>query len=86
MPSTSSSQSTRSTPAPSSSPATEQSRQRSTTSSTSASGASPTPAVTPSSLHWDRQTIQFFVNAWIFVVAVLAIFPFVPRNLANKAY
>ncbi|KAF6170462.1 hypothetical protein GIB67_036236 [Kingdonia uniflora] len=86
MPSTCSSQSTIPTPAPSSSPATEQSRQRSTASSTSASGASPTPAVTPSSLRWDRQTIQFSVNAWIFVVAVLAIFPLVPRNLANKAY
>ncbi|GER31010.1 gamete-expressed 3 [Striga asiatica] len=38
------------------------------------------------SLHWDQQTIQFSVNAWVLVVAVFAIFPLVPTNLSNRAY
>ncbi|KAK8630455.1 hypothetical protein V6N13_079247 [Hibiscus sabdariffa] len=35
---------------------------------------------------WDRQTIQFSVNAWVFIVAVLAIIPLVTRSLSNRAY
>ncbi|XP_076896597.1 uncharacterized protein LOC143549613 [Bidens hawaiensis] len=37
-------------------------------------------------LSWDRQTIQFSVNAWILVVAVLAILPVVPKSLSFRAY
>ncbi|XP_076888426.1 uncharacterized protein LOC143538856 isoform X2 [Bidens hawaiensis] len=53
-------------------------------SSTRSTGASPTPSSTP--LRWDRQTIQFSVNAWVLVVAVLAMFPLVPKSLSNRAY
>ncbi|KAL2499785.1 hypothetical protein Adt_25335 [Abeliophyllum distichum] len=52
---------------------------------TSGASAAPPPNST-SLLRWDRQTIQFSVNAWVFVVAVLAIFPLVPKNLSNRAY
>ncbi|KAM2015032.1 hypothetical protein FF2_044811 [Malus domestica] len=46
-----------------------------------------TPAAAPpTSLRWDRKTIQFSVNAWVFLVAVFAIFPLVPRNLSHRAY
>ncbi|GKB91923.1 transmembrane protein 33 [Tanacetum coccineum] len=48
----------------------------STTRATGASTAS-TPSSTP--LRWDRQTIQFSVNAWVLVVAVLAMFPLLPK-------
>ncbi|KAK9924762.1 hypothetical protein M0R45_033114 [Rubus argutus] len=40
----------------------------------------------PTSLRWDRQTIQFSINAWVFLVAVLATFPLVPKHLSNRAY
>ncbi|XP_022134437.1 transmembrane protein 33 homolog isoform X2 [Momordica charantia] len=40
----------------------------------------------PTPLRWDRQTIQFSVNAWVFIVAVLAIFPLIPKNLSQRAY
>ncbi|PKI69897.1 hypothetical protein CRG98_009772 [Punica granatum] len=43
-------------------------------------------ATSPSSLAMDRQTIQFSINAWVLVVAVLAIFPLVPKSLSNRAY
>ncbi|XP_039157952.1 transmembrane protein 33 homolog [Eucalyptus grandis] len=87
MSSSSSSQSARQSTPSSGSPTTnEQPRPRSTGSSTRTSSASATSASNPTSLRWDRQTIQFSVNAWVFVVAVLAIFPFVPRNLSNRAY
>ncbi|XP_024978421.1 uncharacterized protein LOC112515738 [Cynara cardunculus var. scolymus] len=56
---------------------------RNSGSTTRAAGAS-TPSSTP--LRWDRQTIQFSVNAWVFVVAVLAMFPLIPNNLSNRAY
>ncbi|KAL3813537.1 hypothetical protein ACJIZ3_014805 [Penstemon smallii] len=55
-----------------------------TTSRTSGSSTTLPPSSTP--LRWDKQTIQFSVNAWVFVVAVLAIFPLVPMNLSNRAY
>lgn len=42
--------------------------------------------VNPASLRWDQQTIQFSLNAWVFVVAVLAVFPLLPQNLSNRAY
>ncbi|KAL9152046.1 hypothetical protein ABFS82_11G093000 [Erythranthe guttata] len=61
-------------------------RQRSTGSSSRPSGASSTPPPNSTSLRWDQQTIQFSVNAWVFVVAVLAIFPLVPKNLSDRAY
>ncbi|XP_058087204.1 uncharacterized protein LOC131234385 [Magnolia sinica] len=83
MASTNSSQSTRASASSSPSPATEQARPRNSGSST---GASARPAPYASSLRWDRQTIQFSVNAWVFIVGVLSILPFVPRNLSNRAY
>ncbi|OVA05065.1 hypothetical protein BVC80_1211g142 [Macleaya cordata] len=86
MPSSGSSQSSRPSVTPSVSPATEQARQRTSGSSSRTSGTSATPAANPSSLRWDRQTLQFSVNAWVFVVAVLATLPVIPRNLSNRAY
>ncbi|XP_071706909.1 uncharacterized protein [Rutidosis leptorrhynchoides] len=72
-----SSRSSTSTSAPSSA------AERSTTRTTPSATAS-TPSST--TLRWDRQTIQFSVNAWVLVVAVLAMFPLVPRSLSNRAY
>ncbi|KAK9924807.1 hypothetical protein M0R45_033157 [Rubus argutus] len=54
---------------------------RSTNDSAGTSATSP-----PTSLRWDRQTIQFSINAWVFLVAVLATFPFVPKQLSHRAY
>ncbi|KAK6129076.1 hypothetical protein DH2020_037189 [Rehmannia glutinosa] len=61
-------------------------RQRTSGSASRTTGTSTAPPPSPASLRWDRQTIQFSVNAWVFVVAVLAIFPLVPKNLSNRAY
>ncbi|KAI3747945.1 hypothetical protein L6452_10700 [Arctium lappa] len=69
--------------APSSSSTSEHRPSRNSGSTTRATGAS-TPNSTP--LRWDRQTIQFSVNAWVFVVAVLAMFPIIPKSLSNRAY
>ncbi|XWS30652.1 hypothetical protein CRYUN_Cryun23aG0003900 [Craigia yunnanensis] len=55
-------------------------------STTRSSGASAAVGSNTISVCWDRQTIQFSVNAWVFIVAVLAIFPLVPRSLSNRAY
>ncbi|XP_052204914.1 uncharacterized protein LOC127809823 [Diospyros lotus] len=63
-----------------------QARPRNSGSTTRTSGSSSTATPPPTSLRWDWQTIQFSVNAWVFVVAVLAITPLVPRNLSNRAY
>ncbi|PHT50026.1 hypothetical protein CQW23_09773 [Capsicum baccatum] len=63
-----------------------QPRQRNSGQASRTSGTSTTPASNPTSLRWDRQTIQFSVNAWVFVVAVLSIFPLTPTNLSNRAY
>ncbi|CAI9763336.1 unnamed protein product [Fraxinus pennsylvanica] len=49
-------------------------------------GTDRTPAPNSTSLRWDKQTIQFSVNAWVSAVAVLAIFPLVPKNLSNRAF
>ncbi|CAA3026738.1 transmembrane 33 homolog [Olea europaea subsp. europaea] len=54
--------------------------------SRSTSGTSAAPPPNSTSLRWDRETIQFSVHAWVLVVAVLAIFPLVPKNLSNHAY
>ncbi|KAL9391927.1 hypothetical protein Peur_015847 [Populus x canadensis] len=51
-----------------------------------ASGPSATAGQNPTSVHLYRQTIQFSVNAWVFVVAVLAIIPLAPKNLSSRAY
>ncbi|XP_051119171.1 uncharacterized protein LOC127243269 isoform X2 [Andrographis paniculata] len=62
-------------------------RQRNSGSSSGTSGASTAPPPgPPTALRWDRQTIQFSVNAWVLVVAALAVFPIVPNNLSNRAY
>lgn len=91
MSSTSSSQSARTSAPPpqsSSSSATSNSntRQGSSGSSRRTSGSSTSPPPNSTPLRWDQQTIQFSVNAWVFVVSVLAIFPLVPQNLANRAF
>lgn len=54
--------------------------------STRTSGTSATAGSNATSVRWDRQTIQFSVNAWVFVVGLLAIFPLVPRHLSSRAY
>ncbi|XVF20507.1 hypothetical protein REPUB_Repub12eG0006500 [Reevesia pubescens] len=61
-------------------------RARNAGSTSRSSGASAAAGSNTISMHWDRQTIQFSVNAWVFIVAVLAIFPLVPRSLSNRAY
>ncbi|GFY84821.1 hypothetical protein Acr_03g0015950 [Actinidia rufa] len=65
MPSSSSSQSARPTPSSSSSNPNDQARQRNSGSTTRTSGPSTTAAPNPTSLRWDRHTIQFSINAWI---------------------
>lgn len=92
MPVSGSSQSSRQTSSSSSTstPASEEARPRRSGSSTrtSGSGESTTSSTGPSptTLRWDRQTIQFSVNSWVFVMAILAIFPLIPSNLSNRAY
>ncbi|EPS71728.1 hypothetical protein M569_03029, partial [Genlisea aurea] len=54
--------------------------------STGSSSRTPEASASASSLQWDRRTIQFSVNAWVFVVGVLAILPLTPANLSNRAY
>ncbi|XP_068641272.1 uncharacterized protein [Aristolochia californica] len=83
MLSTSTSQSARPATASSSSSSAQQSRAQDSGSTT---GTSAQPDAAAGSLRWDRPTIQFSVNAWVLIVAVLAIFPLVPRNLSHKAY
>nr|XP_043617639.1 transmembrane protein 33 homolog [Erigeron canadensis] len=77
------SQTARSSPSSSTSSASERRPPPSSGSTTRAAGAS-TPSSAP--LRWDRQTIQFSVNAWVLVVAVLAMFPLIPKSLSNRAY
>ncbi|KAK3013051.1 hypothetical protein RJ639_009651 [Escallonia herrerae] len=86
MPTSSSPQRARPSAPPSSTTSNDQTRQHNSGSNTRASATSTAPAPNPTSLRWDRHTIQFSVNAWVFVVAVLAIFPLVPQNLSNRAY
>ncbi|KAL7612404.1 uncharacterized protein LOC111876677 [Lactuca sativa] len=77
------SQPTRSSPPPPSSSTRERRPSQNSGSTTQATGAS-TMNSTP--LRWDRQTIQFSVNAWVIAVAVLAMLPFIPASLSNRAY
>ncbi|KAK9091095.1 hypothetical protein Sjap_024272 [Stephania japonica] len=86
MPSSGSSQSSRPSATPSSSTTTTQPRQRSSASTTRTSGPSTTQPTGPGSLRWDQPTIQFAINAWVFIVAVLATFPLIPTNLSTRAY
>ncbi|KAK4346358.1 hypothetical protein RND71_032697 [Anisodus tanguticus] len=88
MTTSSSSQPARSSAPQSSSSSTSnnQPRQRSSGAASRTSGTSTTPTSSATSLRWNRQTIQFSVNAWVLVVAVLAIFPLIPTNLSNRAY
>ncbi|KAM7278817.1 hypothetical protein ACFE04_005951 [Oxalis oulophora] len=71
-----------------SSSSTNDNRPRPRTSGTTArtSGTTATAASNPPPGRWDSQTILFSVNAWVFVVAVLAIIPLTPKNLASRAY
>ncbi|KAL8113918.1 uncharacterized protein LOC141667380 isoform X2 [Apium graveolens] len=78
MPTSSSSHSTRPPSAPTSSTP--------NGSSTRAPGPTPAAPSPPTSLRLDQQTINFSVHAWVFVVAVLAVFPLVPRSLSDRAY
>lgn len=84
MSTNSSSQSSRSS-APPSSTSNDRAQPRNSGSTTGAARASTAPPQNPASLSWDRQTIQFSVNAWVLVVAVLAMIPLVPRSLSNRA-
>ncbi|KAG4139296.1 hypothetical protein ERO13_D07G183200v2 [Gossypium hirsutum] len=61
-------------------------RPRNAGSASRSSGASAAAGSNRTSMPWDRQTLQFSVNAWVFIVAVLAIFPLVPRSLSYRAY
>ncbi|KAK8995526.1 hypothetical protein V6N11_075799 [Hibiscus sabdariffa] len=61
-------------------------RPHSAGSPTQSSGASAAAGSNTSSVRLDRQTLQFSVNAWVFIVAVLSIFPLVPRSLSYRAY
>nr|KJB22436.1 hypothetical protein B456_004G047400 [Gossypium raimondii] len=70
----------------SSSSANESTRARNAGSTTRSSRASAAATSNTTSMRWDRQTIQFSVNAWVFIVAVLAIFPLVTRTLSIRAY
>ncbi|KAK6913465.1 TMEM33/Pom33 family [Dillenia turbinata] len=63
-----------------------QSRSRSSGSTARTSGTSSATAQNPTFLRWDRQTIQFSINAWVFIVAVLAIFPLLPKHLSHRGY
>lgn len=77
---------------PSATPATatnsneQQARSRNSGSVPRSTGPSATTGASPSSVRWDQQTIQFSVNAWVFVIAVLAVLPLVPKNLSSRAY
>ncbi|KAJ9540678.1 hypothetical protein OSB04_027184 [Centaurea solstitialis] len=76
-------------PAKSSTPSSSSSTNENRPSQNAGSTTRATPSSTPNSttpLRWDRQTIQFSVNAWVFVVAVLAMFPMIPKSLSNRAY
>ncbi|XP_024960841.1 transmembrane protein 33 homolog [Cynara cardunculus var. scolymus] len=77
-------QSTAKSSAPSSSSSTSEHRPSHNSGSTTRATRASTLNSTP--LRWDRQTIQFSVNAWVFVVAVLAMFPIIPKSLSNRAY
>uniref|UniRef100_A0A803LAR3 Transmembrane protein 33 homolog n=1 Tax=Chenopodium quinoa TaxID=63459 RepID=A0A803LAR3_CHEQI len=59
-----------------------------TSTRTSGSGTSttPSPGPAPTAMRWDKQTIQFSVNAWVFVLALLSTLPLIPANLSNRAY
>ncbi|XP_024539771.1 uncharacterized protein LOC9659835 [Selaginella moellendorffii] len=46
----------------------------------------PASTASRSSFRMDPPTIQFLANAWVTVMAVLAMFPFLPYALAEKAY
>lgn len=64
----------------------DQARQRNSGSSTRSSGTPAAAGSNQTSLRWDRQTVQFSVNAWVFIMAVLAIFPLIPKSLSNRAF
>ncbi|GER35726.1 hypothetical protein STAS_12033 [Striga asiatica] len=73
-------------PSQSSSASNSNTRQRTSGSSTRTSGPSTAPPPSAMSLRWDQRTVQFSVNAWVVIVAVLAMFPLVPKHLSNRAY
>ncbi|CAM6091059.1 unnamed protein product [Calypogeia fissa] len=52
------------------------------------SRAAPTRATPTTSglLRLDRQSIQFLANAWVLIMTILTMFPFVPRGLGDRAY
>ncbi|XP_010262257.1 PREDICTED: uncharacterized protein LOC104600817 isoform X2 [Nelumbo nucifera] len=84
--STNSSQSARSSAQSSASSTNEQARPWSSGSTSRTSRASATPNMNSTFLRLDQQTIQFSVNAWIFVVGMLAVLPIMSKNLSNRAY
>ncbi|KAI3976806.1 hypothetical protein MKX01_008664 [Papaver californicum] len=42
--------------------------------------------ISNSNLHWDRQTLQFSMNTWVLVMALLATLPVILENLSHKAH
>ncbi|KAK9683258.1 hypothetical protein RND81_10G126900 [Saponaria officinalis] len=74
----------------SSMPANDQARPRSSASTSRTPGpnatANSSSGAAPPTMRWDRQTIQFSVNAWVFVLALLSIIPLIPVKHSNRAY
>ncbi|KAL9226568.1 hypothetical protein vseg_002365 [Gypsophila vaccaria] len=74
----------------SSTPASDQARPRSAGSTSRAPGPSATANsssdAAPTTMRWDPQTIQFSVNAWVFVLALLSVVPLIPAKHSNRAY
>ncbi|KAL9271330.1 hypothetical protein AKJ16_DCAP07050 [Drosera capensis] len=68
-------------------PASDQPRSRPSVSSTRTSAPSgPAAGSSPTLMRWDRQTIQFSINAWVLALALLSVLPIVPKHLSNRAY
>ncbi|KAI3844925.1 hypothetical protein MKX03_019300 [Papaver bracteatum] len=69
-------------------PVTEQLRQRGSGSSNAGGSnrASATPTANRALNRWDTQTLQFSMNAWVLIVALVATLPVIPENLSQKAH
>ncbi|GLJ16822.1 hypothetical protein SUGI_0289840 [Cryptomeria japonica] len=49
-------------------------------------GSSGQASARNNSLRLDRNSIQFLTNAWVVIMAAMAIFPLAPRSLLDRAY
>ncbi|MCL7025964.1 hypothetical protein MKW94_019561 [Papaver nudicaule] len=61
-------------------------RQRGSASTGGGNRTSATPTANRGLRRWDRQTLQFSMNAWVLVVALVATLPVIPENLSIKAH